>query len=112
MSTNYYHLREPITNLRMTPEGLEVSIRGQVAGLLALEPEASSGEIALMFADEQGDDSRCPMRTLWGGTAQGCIVRENTRGLDPALVLVSEYGEIFTVAQVRAFAGAGKFEHE
>lgn len=110
MSTSYYYIQEPITSLRLEEgpghDRLTVWQSGANAGTLVLT-KGSARTIISLFA-EHAEDDRCPMRTHFGGVEVGCVVTENVRGLDPSLILISEYGELFTVAQIRAFAGEGR----
>ena len=47
------------------------------------------------------------MPTHWGGLGVGTVVEELIEGLDPDEVLISEYGERSTVAEIRLLAGRG-----
>lgn len=105
MSTSYHYLRGPLTSLRLEEgpahDRLTVFEAGANAGTLTLS--LGTGRLlALALADEQ-DDFHCPMRTHFGGAGVSCVVTENVRGLDPALTLVSDEGEVLTVAEIRAF---------
>ena len=69
MSTSYYRPNPPITHMQMEKSGghahLSVWVRYRLAGVLALRLDELR-DMVLMFALNQ-DDSRCPLRTHWGG---------------------------------------------
>jgi len=100
VSTSYYHLAEPVTGLRFAdnvvgPDALLlVEIDGKLAGQLVVRPGLVPAVLRL-FTD-RCDDGECPVRSVSGG------LREQVRGLDPALQLVSENGDLLTVAELRA----------
>jgi hypothetical protein len=114
VSTSYYHLREPVTALKLrnhddaelmhgAKDGghtwIDVDISGHAAGSLRVRDEDVPG-VLLMLSDRGGHDD-VPVRTSWGGEGVGCQVTERVRGLDPNLQLVSEYGELMTLAEIR-----------
>jgi len=104
MSTSYYHLREPVTALKLSPDDegrtrLEVEVRGYKAGSLLLDDHDVPGVLLMLSDSGRYDD--VPVRTSWGGEGVGCQVTERVRGLDPNLQLVSEYGELMTLAEIR-----------
>jgi hypothetical protein len=109
MSTSYYRLRAPFTRIETETDGERTWVKLWNAegplGALAVQTVAARDTV-LGFAD-QTCDSDCPMRTHWGGSAVGCVVTENS-ALDPETTLVSEYGEVLTVRQVRERAGHGR----
>ena len=115
MSTNnyyYYYLAYPITRLRITHTipgivSIHVTVATEETGKLVVSPEHVSALMRL-FSQIEPDDSRCPIYTYCGDVSRGCVVVENVRGLDPNLQLISEYGELLTVAEIRALDGAGK----
>jgi len=111
MSTSYYYIREPFTSVRLEegPGHDRVTLweRGANCGTLVLSL-GSGKRLVSMFAAGDDDDSRAPIRTHYGGKDVGAVVTENVSGLDPSLVLISEYGEPLTVEQIRARAGHGK----
>ena len=106
MSTNYYYPAEPVKSLRVENGELHVELSDDSSFTLALDRAEETGFLHLLADDV--DDPAAPMRTIWGGVGVGTVVREQVRGLDPDLLLISEYGELFTVAEIRARAGAGK----
>jgi hypothetical protein len=109
MSTSYYRLAEPVTSLRAVTDGqhvrLTVFVNHANAGTLTLREEETRDFVRLLSIS---DDSLCAIRTHYGGDEKGCVVTENTPGMDPSLTLVSEYGEIVSVAEIRRLAGTGK----
>jgi hypothetical protein len=111
MSTSYYYLREPITSVRFEERGehchISVWEHGKLAGKLIVAKE-NAHLFAWMFSERESDDSRAPIRTRWGGAEYGCVVDENARGLDPKLQLIDEYGDVWTVADIRLRAGDGR----
>lgn len=108
MSTSYHRLKEPITRLRLkTRDGrtrVSVWLDGTYAHALIVKGEFAT-TVVRMFADEQGDNE-CPVRTHWAG--QRVVVTENVPDLDPEMQLISDYGEIWTVAEIREWAEKSK----
>ena len=103
MSTEYYALKKPITSIR--PE-----IMGGHTHVGIWVNHAKSG--TLVFRNEEWKDaiwlfveknvSEPPMRILWGGIKDGCIVKETNTSSQTEQQMVSELGELTTVGQIRA----------
>lgn len=110
MSTAYYYLREPFTSIRLErgPSHDRVTLWERGANIGTLTVSAGTGSMVTYLFAEVEYDGKAPMRTHWGGTKVGCVVTENVRGLDPSLVLVSEYGDVLTVGDIRARSGHGR----
>jgi hypothetical protein len=108
MSTSYYHLSTPVTSVRPEIMGghthMGIWVNHAKAGTLILRNEEWIGFLRLL-TNEEFDDSKAPMRTHWGGAEVGSIVTENENDLMDETQLVSEYGELLTVAEIRAFSG-------
>lgn len=60
----------------------------------------------MAFLTKYEDDGDCPMRTHWGGSEVGSIVTENENNLPDEMIVISEYGDLLTVREVRARQGA------
>jgi hypothetical protein len=108
MSTSYYDLMEGITSLRLEegPAHDRLTVFDNHANCGTLTLALGRGRtVALAFAI-QADDQDAPIRTHWGGKDVGSVVTEHRRGLADDYCLVSEYGEVLTVGQIRARAGA------
>ena len=107
MSTSYYRLKPPVTHLRLEKgEGhdrLRVWVNHALAGVLTLRKEETHSMLDCFTLYE--DDFCCPLRTRWGGADRGAIVTENDTLPDEAVV-ISEYGQLLTVAEVKARDGA------
>ena len=107
MSTSYYKLKEPITSIRIESnerhDKLTIFTRHGNAGMLVLD-RGDGKDIARMFM-AYDEDNKCPMRTHWGGK-EGAVVTENEENLLDEMTVISEYGEILTVGDVRKRAGA------
>ncbi len=58
-----------------------------------------------MFAEYE-EDNECPLRTHWGGKDRGAIVTVNDEEIADEAIVISEYNEILTVAEVKARDGA------
>jgi hypothetical protein len=105
MSTDYYGLCEPVTYLKLeTGQGhdkLKVWINHALAGELTLANRETKQFIKL-FAQY----SDCLMHTHWGGNECGAVVSEHDEDLIDEMCVISEYGELLTVRQVRARDGA------
>lgn len=107
MSTSYYRLREPFTSIRIEVgnghDRVTLWTRHGNAGTLTVD-RGDGKRIALILV-KYGGDNECPMRTHWGGTS-GSVVTENQNNLPNEMTLVSEYGEVLSVADVRKRSGA------
>lgn len=105
MSTSYYRLRSPITHLRLESGGghdrLSIWIDHGLAGVLTLPKEATR-DLARAFIL----DSECPLRTHWDSERQKAVVVVNDESLPDEVAVVSEYGELLTVGDVKARDGA------
>ena len=110
MSTSYYRLRAPITSLRVEEKDLthiriRIWISHEFSGELVLADHAEVSSIILMFALYE-DDDKCPLRAHWGGKDRGAIVTVNDDTLADSECVISEYGELLTVGEVKARDGA------
>jgi len=52
------------------------------------------------------EDDRCPLRTHWGGPGCGAVVTVHDSELPDEAVVISEYGDLLTVGEVKARQGA------
>ena len=108
MSTSYYYVRQPFTSVRLEEDlvydRVTVFERSMNCGTLIVSRGIGSS-VCWFFSEHDVDDSHAPMRTHYGGKDVGCVVTENVRGLDPRLLLISEYGKPMTVDEIRALAG-------
>lgn len=105
MSTDYYLLEAPITNLRIEPRGTHADISLWVndgkAGTVTVRDSEVNEFIRLFMSDFD------VLHTSWGGKSVGTIVRDEIGiPVDDATQVISEYGELLTAGQVRARAGA------
>lgn len=109
MSTSYYHLKEPITSIRIEEgvghDHLTVWEHGANAGTLMLS-KGLGKKVALCFAEEV-DDAHAPIRTHFGGKGRGCVVTVQKEHLHPNTMLIDEYGTLFRVADILAMDGRG-----
>jgi len=110
MSTSYYKLLHPITDLwketTMYPvteamTWLHFKIAGEYAGALLLPTECVRAFCRRLY---DYDDGKPPYRT-YGGRLMRINVIEN-EPLSDDMVLISEYGEIITVGEVKGRGGA------
>jgi len=108
MSTSYYRLRPPITHLKLKDTGthndLYVWVDYDAAGVLTLPKEATRDLLRAFILDEA--DSECPLRTYWNGERQESVVIINDPSLPDEATVISMYGELLTVAEVKARDGA------
>ena len=108
MSTSYYRLRPPITHLRLEEgEGhdkLKIWVNHGLAGELVIA-NREIRQFLDCFALYEADNE-CPLRSFWGGAERGAIVYANEDDLPDEMMVISEYGELLTVAQVEARDGA------
>ena len=107
MSTSYYRLVEPFTSIRLREEpGHDRATfweSGANCGTLTVS-RGVGARLALLFANRE-DDHACPMRTHWGGRDQGSVVTVNDTSLADDVTLISDYGQVLTVAEVKARTG-------
>ena len=107
MSTSYYRLKPPITSLQLQCGGhdrLRIFVNHASVGELMLRPEETPGVLGLFALKEP--DNECPMRSYWGGDDTGTVVFANEDDLPDYMQVISSYGELLTVAQVKACHGA------
>lgn len=110
MSTSYYRFKDPISSVRLEEgpghDRLTIWENGANAGTLTLS--LGTGRTIVKMLMEDVHDGACPMRTHWGGVDRGTVVTINPSGkeLTDDIVLVSEYGEVLKVADVKARDGA------
>lgn len=106
MSTSYYKLRKPFTHLELESTGghgrLKVWIDHGLSGTLTIPDRHLAEILRPLFADGYP----AALRTHWGGKTKGAIVTINDESLPDEAVVLSEYGELMTVAQVKSRAGA------
>ena len=107
MSTEYYKLRKPFTHLELDSTGshgrLKVWIEHGLSGMLTI-PDRHLADVLRPLFNNDGDYPP-PLRTHWGGK-QGAVVTVNDESLPDEAVVLSEYGDLLTVAQVKTRAGA------
>lgn len=109
MSTSYYHLSAPITSIRLE-EGHShdrVTIFETHANTGTLTFSKGIGRTVVSFFADEVDDNICPIRTHFGGKGRGCIVTIQDQHLHDDMMLVSEYGQPFTVKQIKEMDGKG-----
>lgn len=104
MSTSYYRLRPPVTHLRLEDGGkhnnLYVWVDSNAAGILTLL-KATTRDIMLFFALREADDV-CPLRIHYGGPQREAAVIVNDESLPDEATVISEYGELLTVGEIKA----------
>src|SRR5262245_8558204 len=107
MSTSYYRLRHPVTYLRAEESGahvhLSVWVAHGLAGVLVMSPKELKA-VVQFFVDYE-DDDKCPLRTHWSGSV-GSVVTVNDKTLPDEACVVSEYGDLLTVGEVKGRSGA------
>jgi len=108
MSTSYYRLSSPITHLRIEDQvghdKISVWVNHGLAGALVVSKRETK-EVVRMFVCYE-DDSICPLRTHWGGRERGAVVTVNDATLPDKAMVISEYGDLLSVADVKARDGA------
>lgn len=106
MSTEYHLPVEPVDKITVTEDG-DMVCATLITKDGALGTFRTSKENLPFFLCHMKDD-HVVIHTTFGGESAGLVVSEHTRGLDPEQTVISEYGELFTVSQIRALSGAGK----
>ena len=105
MSTEYYTLKEPITSIRPEIMGghthVGIWVNHAKSGTLVFHNDEWKNAIWLFV---KKNVSEPPMRTFWGGIKDGCIVEETDTSSPAEQQMVSEFGELITVGQIRAKA--------
>lgn len=112
MSTSYYRLQQPFTSIRLEEsigphDKVTVWENGANCGTLVLT-RGFGRRVVRLFSETEYDDSRCPLRTHFGGSATGTMVTVNDRDLPDSATVIDEYGRPFKVFEVKAMSGAGK----
>jgi hypothetical protein len=112
MSTSYYGLEGPFTSLRLEEgekhDRLTIWEQGANCGTLVFS-KGIGRRIVLKFA-EHGYDDVPPLRTHWGGKERGSVVTVNDSEMPDEATVISEYGDILTVGQVKARHGARRVD--
>ena len=108
MSTSYYRLAPPVTHIRIEERGEHCEVylwlnHANVGSITVRNDEKK--ELIRLFTLYE-DDSHCPLRTHWGGKERGAIVTINDETISNQAVVISEYGELLTVEQVKNRDGA------
>ena len=110
MSTNYFRLLEPITSIRLEESAghdrLTVFENGANAGTLTLSKGA--GRRVALHLVLQEEDPNCPVRTYYGGAEIGLVVDVNDKEMPDCATVVSEYGDVYTMGEVKRMEGKGK----
>ncbi len=105
MSTSYYRLKPPVTHLKLEAgEGhdrLRIWVNHALAGVLTLRKEETR-EFILGFADK----NKSVMHVYWGGPERGIVVHAKEANLLDGMIVIPEYGEFLTVAELNALNGA------
>lgn len=109
MSTSFYQLKEPVTSIRLEVMGghthVGIWINHGKAGTLVFRNEEWKQGIWL-FIDNDISDAHIYVHG--GGKSVGLIVDEYDNLFPAEKQMVSEYGELTTVGEIRAMAGLGK----
>lgn len=104
MSTNYYRLNPPITHLRLEDRGghdrISIWVDHGLAGSLTVSKRETRGIIQMFSSD------KCSLCTHWAGAERGVVVTVNDETIPDEAVVISEYGELLTVAEVKRRDGA------
>ena len=108
MSTSYYRLKPPITHLTLKAESghdrLKIWVNHGLVGELVLANRETRAFLDCFTLYEA--DNECPLRSYWGGPERGTVVYANEDNLPDGMMVISQYGELLTVAQVKARNGA------
>lgn len=107
MSTSYYGLAPPITFLKLDSgkgghDRLSIWVNHGLAGTLTLREEETR-DILIRFTGPE-----CLLHVYYGSPDTGAVVAVFSPDLPDEAVMISEYGELTTVAQVKAQCGVGK----
>lgn len=107
MSTSYYRLKEPFTSLRLQegPGHDRITLWENGANCGTLTVSKGRGRMVARSFAEYADDSRCPLRTHWGGPDHGAVVTVNDPDISDDATVISEYGDVLTVREVKARDG-------
>ncbi len=114
MSTSWFRIAPPITCIQQGEYDDYASLRFYYAedptmmsaGVLYV-PQKYAPTILKLFALRE-DDTKCPMRTCYGGIGQGTVVTINDPNLDDKDILISSNGELLTVKEIKAKEGEEK----
>ncbi len=113
MSVSWFRIASPITYIQQVPWALvsnyttlQFWIDNDSLGVLYFSEEHAPAILKLFALRE--DDTKCPMRTHYGGVGQGTVVTINDPNLNDADMLISSNGELLTVKEIKAKEGEGK----
>ena len=109
MSTHYYKLKQPLTSVRIlndespTHKQISIWIKHGLAGILTIPIDLISHFLFCLY-DQDGE----VVYTSWGGKEKGSQVNfiGDSRYLPDDMTLISEYGEVYTLKEVKAKQGA------
>jgi len=105
MSTSYYRLKSPVTCLRLKKgprhDYLSIWVNHALVGQLTLANRETQSFLQIL-----AEWNEPPMRTHWGGSGRGAVVTINDPNLSDEDLLISEYGQLLTVAQIKERDGA------
>ena len=106
MGTEYYKLKPPVTSVKVVEENpshtkLSIWINHGLAGTLTLRTKEVQNLLRIL-----ADDGMCVLHTRWGGLERGTVVTVNDTSLPEDTVIVSEYGRLSTISEIRARDGA------
>ena len=109
MSTSYYAIAKPVSALKVHDntdklDTIEFWIAGEYAGELTMDKRHTKSFLQKFI--EYTDDFQCPLHSHWGGADRGAIVIVNRSDIGDDEMVISEYGDLLTVAQVKARDGA------
>lgn len=100
MSTSYYPLKDPITSLSIANDvhsKITFWIRHKNSGTLTVDRNDTASIVLMLI-----DDTNAPaMTSYYGGDKIGTIVVENKPNLLAEQILVSEYGKVLNISQIR-----------
>jgi len=83
---------------------LQIWINHELSGLLTVSKHDTRKILSMFTAYEE--DNECPLRSHWGGPERGSIVTINDPTIPDEACVISEYGELLTVREVKARSGA------
>ena len=109
MSTHYYRLKQPLTSIHIqthdSPQHkyVDIWVNHGLAGTLTIPKDLISH---FLFCLYDRDDE--VVYTSWGGKEKGTQVNfiGDSRYLPDDMTLISEYGEVFTLKEIKARQGA------
>jgi len=112
VSTDYYPLKLPITSLSKCDQDeynyvqLTIKVDGKFCGNLYIKDDEADNIICMLRSDTP------VIHTSWGGELVGVIIKTLTAYVPNDMQLISEYGELTTLKELKDFASKQRVRND